>query len=69
MAQLRVQFAGALRAGKRAAAVMSLPQSARLHGQDSCACLKDVLTSLPTQPASRIEELLAHRWQPHEPSA
>ncbi|MFN7695858.1 MAG: transposase domain-containing protein, partial [Burkholderiales bacterium] len=26
--------------------------------------LKDVLTRLPTQPASRIEELLPHRWGP-----
>jgi hypothetical protein len=26
--------------------------------------LKDVLERLPTQPNSRIQELLPHRWQP-----
>jgi hypothetical protein len=37
-------FAGSLRAGKRAAAVMSLIQSARLNSHDPYAYLKDVLT-------------------------
>ena len=55
-------FAGSLRAGQRAAAVMSLIQSARLNGHDSYAYLKDVLTRLPTHKSSRIEELLPHRW-------
>jgi hypothetical protein len=57
-------FAGSLRAGKRAAAVMSLIQSARLNGHDSYRYLKDVLERLPTQPASRIGELLPHSWTP-----
>jgi transposase len=57
-------FAGSLRAGKRAAAVMSLIHSARLNGHDVYAYLKDVLARLPTQPASRVGELLPHRWQP-----
>ena len=56
-------FAGSLRAGKRAAAVMSLIHSAKLNGHDPYAYLRDVLTRLPTQPASRIEELLPHRWR------
>ena len=56
-------FAGSLRAGQRAAAVMSLVQSARMNGHDPYAYLKDVLTRLPTHRASRIEELLPHRWQ------
>jgi transposase len=55
-------FAGSLRAGKRAAAVMSLIQSAKLNGVEPWAYLKDVLTRLPTQPASRVAELLPHRW-------
>src|SRR5690606_14391384 len=55
-------FAGSLRAGKRAAAVMSLIQSARLNGHDPYAYLKDVLQRLPTQRASQIEQLLPHRW-------
>ncbi len=57
-------FAGSLRAGKRAAAVMSLVQSAKLNGHDPYAYLKDVLTRLPTHPNSRIGELLPHHWQP-----
>ncbi len=57
-------FAGSLRAGKRAAAVMSLVHSARLNGHDPYAYLKDVLERLPTHPASRVQELLPHRWQP-----
>ena len=59
-------FAGSLRAGQRAAAVMSLVQSARMNGHDPYAYLQDVLTRLPTHKASRIEELLPHRWQPAE---
>ena len=55
-------FAGSLRAGKRAAAVMSLIHSARLNGLDPYAYIHDVLERLPTQPASRISELLPHRW-------
>jgi transposase len=55
-------FAGSLRGGQRAAAAMSLIQSAKLNGHDPYAYMKDVLTRLPTQPASRIEELLPHRW-------
>jgi transposase len=56
-------FAGSLRAGQRAAAVMSLVHSARQNGHDPFAYLRDVLERLPTQPASRVEELLPHRWQ------
>jgi len=57
-------FAGSELAGQRAAVVMSLLQSAKLHGHDPWAYLRDVLTRLPTHMNSRIEELLPHRWQP-----
>lgn len=40
-------FAGSLRAGRRAAAVMSLIQSAKLNGHDPYAYLKDVFLRLP----------------------
>ena len=56
-------FIGSQLAGERAAVVMSLLQSAKLHGHEPWAYLKDVLTRLPTQLNSRIEELLPHRWQ------
>lgn len=42
---------------------MSLIQSAKLNGHDPHAYLKDVLTRLPTHRASRIGELLPHRWR------
>lgn len=57
-------FAGNLRAGKRAAAIMSLVHSARINGHDPFAYLKDILERLPTHPASQIDELLPHRWNP-----
>jgi transposase len=57
-------FVGSERAGKRAAAVMSLLHSARINGHDPYAYLRDVLERLPTQPNSRIDELLPHRWRP-----
>jgi hypothetical protein len=56
-------FAGSLRAGKRAATVMSLIHSAKLNGLDPYAYIRDVLERLPTQPASRVEELLPHHMQ------
>ncbi|GKQ29489.1 hypothetical protein PSTH1771_14270 [Pseudomonas syringae pv. theae] len=57
-------FAGSLRSGKRAAAIMSLIQSARLNGHDPYAYLKDVLTRLPTHRASEIGQLLPDNWKP-----
>ena len=56
-------FAGSLMAGKRAAASMSLIQSAKLNGLDPHAYLRDVLQRLPTHKASQIGELLPHRWR------
>jgi len=57
-------FAGSLRAGQRAAAIMSLIHSARLNGHDAYAYLKDIFERLPSQPASRFGELFPHRWSP-----
>jgi transposase len=56
-------FAGSLRGGKRAAAIMSLIHSARINGHDPYAYLRDVFERLPTQPASRVNELLPHHWK------
>uniref|UniRef100_UPI002ABD779B transposase domain-containing protein n=1 Tax=Burkholderia sp. BCC1977 TaxID=2817440 RepID=UPI002ABD779B len=53
-----------LRAGQRAAAIMSLIRSAQLNGLEPLAYLKDVLTRLPTHKANDIDELLPHRWRP-----
>ena len=49
---------------QKAAAVMSLIQSAKLNGHDPHAYLKDVLTRLPMHMNSRIDELLHKRWSP-----
>lgn len=57
-------FIGSQLAGERAAVVMSLLQSAKLNGHEPWTYLKDVLTRLPTQLNSRLEELLPHKWQP-----
>lgn len=41
---------------------MSLLHSARINGHEPYAYIRDVLERLPTHPASRIDELLTHRW-------
>lgn len=56
-------FTGSLRAGRRAAAIMSLIHSARLNGHDPYAYMCDVLEQLPTHSASRIGDLLPHKWR------
>jgi transposase len=56
-------FAGSLRAGRRAAAVMSLVQSAKMNGHDPYVYLKDVLERLPVQPAARLDDLLPQHWK------
>ena len=56
-------FAGSDRAGRRAAVVMTLIQTARLHGLDPYPYLRDVLERLPLTPASQIGDLLPGRWK------
>ncbi|MCV2438654.1 transposase domain-containing protein [Paucibacter sp. DJ2R-2] len=41
---------------------MSLSQSAKLNGREPRAFLKGVLNMLLAKPASRIAELVSHRW-------
>jgi hypothetical protein len=43
---------------------MTLIQSAKMNGHDLYAYLKNVLTRLPTQKNSAIDELLPHNWRP-----
>jgi len=57
-------FAGPLRAGQRTATIMSLLHTARLNGRDRYQYLKDVPEGLPTQPDSRLRELLPYCWSP-----
>lgn len=54
-------FAGSERAGKRAAAIQSLLITAKLHGLEPSAWLKETLEKLPLWPNGRIDELLPLR--------
>jgi transposase len=60
-------FAGSDEGGRRAAAMYTLIESAKLNGIDPCAWLADVLARLPGHRASRIHELLPWHWQKPEP--
>lgn len=51
-------FAGSLQAGHRAAAIMSLLETARLNGVEPYGWLKSVLERLPSLPQERLHELL-----------
>ena len=46
---------------------MSVLHTARINGHEPFAYLKGVLERLPSQPASRIDELLPYHWQPATP--
>lgn len=54
--------ASLLQVRERAAAIMSLIQSARMNGHDPYAYLKDVIARLPMQRASEIARLLPYQW-------
>lgn len=57
-------FAGSMKAAQRAAAIMSLIESAKLNGLEPQAYLTDVLRRLPTQLDRDIHELLPTHWNP-----
>lgn len=51
-------FAGSDKGGERAAAILSLIETAKLNGLDPEAYLRDVLTRIADYPINRIDELL-----------
>lgn len=55
-------------AGKNFAVLYTLVASCEKHGVNAIDYLTDVLTLVQTHPASRIEELLPHRWKPPDPT-
>jgi transposase len=57
-------FAGSVRGGEAAAIVLSFIESAKLHGLNPYAYLRDVLTRLPQAKARDLDPLLPHLWQP-----
>ena len=57
-------FAGSDAGGRRAAALYSLIESAKLNGLNPLLYLADVLARIADHPARRIAELLPWNWQP-----
>ena len=57
-------FAGSHEGGKRAAIIYSLIESAKQNQINSFDYLKDILTKIPTQLASKVHELLPYNWKP-----
>jgi transposase len=57
-------FAGSDEGGRRAAAIYTLIETAKLNDVDPRAWLADVLARLPDHPARRIGELLPWKWKP-----
>jgi transposase len=62
-------FAGSDDGGRRAAAVYTLIETAKLNDIDPRAWLADVLARLPDHPAKRIGELLPWNWKPPNTAA
>jgi transposase len=56
-------FAGSDEGGRRAAAIYTLVETAKLNDIDPRAWLADVLTRLPDHPARWIDELLPWNWK------
>ena len=56
-------FAGSDEGGRRAAAIYTIIQTARLNGIDPQAWLADVLARLPDHPARQIADLLPWNWK------
>jgi transposase len=59
-------FAGSDKGGERAAAILSLIETAKLNGLDPEAYLREVLTRIADHPINRIDELLP--WNVAAPS-
>lgn len=57
-------FFGHEEAGKNFAVLYTLVASCEKNGVNAIAYLTDVLTRVHSHPASRIDELLPHRWKP-----
>jgi hypothetical protein len=56
-------FAGSARGGRTAATLYSLIATAKRHGLDPFAYLRDLLARIPTHPQRQIDSLFPDRWQ------
>lgn len=61
-------FVGDEDCGEHLAGLYSLVSTCEANSVDPIAYLRDVILRLDTHPASRIDELLPHRWTPPTPS-
>ncbi len=61
-------FVGHNQAGENLAGLYSLIATCETNGGNPIDYLTDVLIRIQTHPASRIDELLPHRWQPSAPN-
>lgn len=57
-------FVGGPETGQNLAGLYSLVSTCEAHDVDPIEYLRDVLLRVDTHPASRIDEILPHRWQP-----
>ena len=62
-------FAGSDAGGRRAAALYSLIETAKLSSLDPQKYLADVLARIADHPARQIADLLPWHWKPVEPTA
>jgi len=60
---MRRGFAGSDAGGRRAAAIYTLIETAKLNDTDPQAWLADVFARLPDHPVKRIAELLPWNWK------
>ena len=56
-------FAGSDSGGRRAAAIYTLIETAKLNDVDARAWLADILARIADHPASRIDDLLPWNWK------
>lgn len=54
-------------AGENLAGLYALVATCTANGVNPAAYLADVLIRVQTHPASRIDEILPHRWKPATP--
>ncbi|MBV1703164.1 MAG: transposase domain-containing protein, partial [Hyphomicrobiales bacterium] len=57
-------FAGSDQGGERIANILTIIETAKLHGLNPEVYLTDVLTRVQDHPADRLEELLPWQWTP-----
>ncbi|TCP77805.1 transposase IS66-like protein [Rhizobium sp. PP-CC-2G-626] len=57
-------FAGSDKGGERIANILTIIETAKLHGHNPEVYLTDVLTRIQDHPKDRLEELLPWLWTP-----